>query len=242
MAGEVLSHRYMNIRRCIVSATAVEAKRDPEANGGTLDPRVWRPGLRYSVSLDAPSRYPRHSEPRIESSNHGRWAVLAIIAFSISVSLIVALLAMPSPPAGPGLPRRAPDFSLTTDEGSFVSLSQFMGRPVVIHFVILVCCSYSALEVGYMKEVEPVATDVGAVLISIAMNSSYNYFSPQEYRNLMGFNWTLALDLDGVVQRLYSALETSTYVIDAKGMIRYQDDETTAPSLLAQWLRGVSNN
>jgi len=115
-----------------------------------------------------------------------------------------------------------------------------VGHPVVINFIVLVCCSDSALEVGYMKEIEPAVSTLGTVFISIAINSSHNYFTPQEYRSLMKFNWTLALDFTGSVQRLYGAVETSTYVIDTKGMIRFQDDETTAPSTLTHWIQEAS--
>lgn len=204
---------------------------------------AWRPSLLRNISLDAPSHRSPPSPPRSEPESRGRSAVFAIIALSVSVSLIAALLAMPPPPSGAQLaPRRAPVFSLITDQNTSVSLSQFSGRPVVIHFVILVCCSYSGLEILYMKEIQPVAAEVGAAFISIAMKSPYNYFTPQKFREILEFNWTLALDVDGNVKALYGSVETSTYVIDREGMIRYHDDETTPSPQLAIWLREVSRD
>ena len=90
-----------------------------------------------------------------------------------------------------------------------------------------------------MKEVEPQVKDQGAVFISIAMDSDSNYFSPQKFRETMGFNWTLALDLDGSVQRTYGASETSTFVVDRAGMIQHHDDTTTPPATLISWIQEV---
>lgn len=206
----------------------------------TVDPSYWRGALRRNVPSETPSRGPPQHDFSVDSRTRGRSVALALAAVSVSVSLIAIFLLMPSGPTSPQLPRRAPEFSLATDRGQVVDLAQFAGHPVVIHFIVLVCCSDSALEIGYMKEVEPAISTLGTVFISIAMKSPYNYFTPQEYRSLMRFNWTLALDLTGSVQRLYGAVETSTYVIDTEGMIRFQDDETTAPSTLTHWIQEAS--
>ncbi|MBI4416351.1 MAG: redoxin domain-containing protein [Euryarchaeota archaeon] len=119
-----------------------------------------------------------------------------------------------------------------------MSLSRFPGKVVVIHFVILVCCSYSALEVYYMEEIEASVKD-NVAFLSIALDSPYNYYSPEEFRKIMEFNWTLALDFEGTVTRLYEAEETSTFVIDREGFIRYRDDKMTDAETLSAWLEKV---
>jgi len=164
------------------------------------------------------------------AAHHGAIVVTGIVALSIAIALAVTLPFFPSSTSGPEIPRSAPDFTLGIDRDSTITLSQLRGQVVVIDFVALVCCS--ALEVGYTMEVQPQVRDPGVVFISIAMDSDFNYFSPQEYRQIMGFNWTLALDLDGGVQRSYGATETSTFVIDRGGMIRYHDDLVTSSATL----------
>ncbi len=164
------------------------------------------------------------------------WASMAAAVVAI---LIVALSLQPGPRPphsdfGPAL-----DFVLPTDENGTLSLDRLAGRVIVIHFVVLVCCSHSALEIGYMKEVEPTVRNRGVVFLSIAMNSTDNYYTPEKFRRIMGFGWTLALDLNGSVQGLYKAVETSTFVIDRDGLIRYRDDTVTSPTTLSSWLRAV---
>lgn len=173
------------------------------------------------------------------AAHHDAIVVTGIVALSIAIALAVTLPFFPASTSGPEILRSAPDFTLGTDRGSNVTLSQLKGQVVVIDFVVLVCCTQSALEVGYVMEVEPQVRDQGVVFVSIAMDSDSNYYSPQEYRQIMGFNWTLALDLDGGVQRSYDATETSTFVIDRLGMIRYHDDQTTPSATLSAWIQQV---
>ncbi len=163
----------------------------------------------------------------------------ASTAASVVAILVVGLSLQPGPPRPPSDFGPASDFVLPTDANGTISLGRLVGRVVVIHFVVLVCCSYSALEIGYMKEVEPTVRNASVVFLSIAMNSTDNYYTPQKYRRILGFDWTLALDLDGIVQGLYTAVETSTFVIDRDGLIRYRDDTTTSPTTLSSWLREV---
>lgn len=182
---------------------------------------------------------PRHvtSQQRARF-NRDQLAVVAMVAISTAIALSVVLVSIPRLEV-PSAPQPAPDFSLPTDDNHTISLSDLRGQVVVINFVLLVCCSSSALEVGYTMDVEPAVRDRGVIFLSIAMDSEYNYFTPQKFRELMGFNWTLALDLDGSVQRLYRAVETSTFVIDRNGMIQYHDDDTTPPSVLSGGIERV---
>ena len=182
---------------------------------------------------------------RLGPGPHSRLKVTATL---VALMMVVVLFVYASPKPvevahGPlGIGERAPDFVLPTDRNDTASLSQFTGRIVVIHFVIPVCCSSSALEIGYMRQVEPT---IGGeiVFLSIAMNSTLGTrggLNPlQRFRELMGFNWTLAFDSDGTVQGLYDARETSTFVIDRQGVIRHRDDETTASDTLLAWLAHV---
>lgn len=193
-----------------------------------------RPGLNGSAEPSSAGAKESRS-----AAHHDAIVVTGIVALSIAIAFAVTLPFFPSSTSGPEIPRPAPDFALPTDRNTTVTLAQLRGQLVVINFVVLVCCSYSALEVGYMMEVESQVRDQDVVFVSIAMDSESNYFSPQEYRQLMGFNWTLALDSDGSVQRLYGAEETSTFVIDRDGMIRYQDTDTTFSDRLLSWVQTV---
>ena len=194
--------------------------------------------MNQKIPVDLP-RNPRASLEFPRRRWPARWLFSgAVIATILGVSLLLPAL-LPVPPRPPTSLGSAPDFVLRTDRGGTMSLSQFAGRIVVIHFVILVCCAKSALEIGYMKQVEPTFRDRGVVFVSIAINSTDNFYTPQKYRELMGFDWTLGIDLNGDVQRLYGATETSTLVIAHDGTIRYRDDETTSPGTLSAWLQGV---
>lgn len=197
------------------------------------DPRV--------VSIEFP--HSRSLAPRTDRS----LALRVLAAAALVVLVIVALLPQPPAPTQGTVPTpgmRAPDFTLPTDKDDSVSLSAFSGRAVVVHFINLICCSPSALEVGWMKEAEPEAGD--AVFISIAIcapgagtRGSTCFYSPERFRELFGFNWTIALDAGGGVQATYGAVETTTIVVDRQGVIRFRDDVPTSAETVSSWLGQV---
>ncbi len=163
--------------------------------------------------------------------------VITILAASILPSVLVKAPDY-SPPTPAVLGFTAPDFTLPTDQNGRVSLSKFQGRVIVINFVILVCCSESAVEMLYtMRPLWPTFATKGVVFISIAMKSVYNYFSPSDYRKIMNFTWTLALDNDGRIQDIYGARETSTYLIDRVGILRDVSHTSTNSTTLSAWLQ-----
>lgn len=170
------------------------------------------------------------------------WGLYLYVVLVLAFGWLVASPLGPSSPTDPPgaeVYRIAPAFLLPSHDGGTVSLADFADRPVVVHFVVLVCCSYSALEIGWMKAVESAYSSRGVAFLSIALDSPDNYYSPAEFRDIMDFGWTLALDEGGTVQARYDAVETSTYVIDGTGHIRFFDDEVTATSTLRSWLDEV---
>lgn len=231
---------YMNLRASVEPTGMPLGQPTAPHRGSVTGFNRVRSPLRRRVDVSRVEIADRRSM-RSESQTH-RDDVLAVavcIGISILIASAVTLPLMPRPRSAQWTPEPAPEFTLPTDRNDTVSLSHLRGQVVVIHFVILVCCAYSALEVGYMMEVEPSAREQAVVFVSIVVNSEYNYFSPEKYRELMGFNWTLALDLSGRVQGLYEADETSTFVIDRDGVIQYRDDVTTSASTLAVEIQKV---
>ncbi len=165
--------------------------------------------------------------------------LLVIITLSFLPTLTPRPKFSPPIPAYLGFP--APNFTLPTDQGAAVNLSQHLGQVVVINFVILVCCSDSAVEMLYtLKPVWPTVQDRGVIFLSIALNSIYNIFTPADYRKIMNFTWTLALDQDRIVQDIYGARETSIFVIDRTGVIQYVAHEAVNATTLSAWLGALT--
>ena len=118
----------------------------------------------------------------------------------------------------------APSFSLPSNRGQDVSLTEFLGRPVVLVFYpgddTPVCTkqlnSYNN-DIGEFK-------DVGAQVLAI---SSQGLDSHDRFAAKLGLTFPLLADTDKVVADAYGTLgplgfpRRSVFVVDKDGIIRY---------------------
>jgi peroxiredoxin len=121
----------------------------------------------------------------------------------------------------------APDFSLATEPGKSLRLSDFRGKPVVLVFYPAdwspVCGDQLALYNEILSEFEK----FNARLLAISVDGAYCHVAYRKNRNL---DITLLADFEpkGAVSRLYGAYDPqigwsnrALFVIDAKGVIRW---------------------
>lgn len=189
-----------------------------------------------AISIEFPGSKPSF---RVGRRVHTVGGVVATIVLAI-VLLAGTQPRTPEPDRPATTFKSAPNFLLPTDEGGTVSLAGYSGRVLVVNFVILVCCSGTAVEIWNMLDLNEGYRHHGVSFLSIALDSPYNYYTPEEFREILQFNWTLAFDLDGTVQTRYDAQETSTFVIDGAGVIRHRDDVATPSETLSAWLEEVA--
>ena len=121
---------------------------------------------------------------------------------------------------------RAPDFTLQTQRGENVTLSQFQGKKnVVLYFYPkdeTVGCTREACA---FRDSYELFTDLGAEVIGVSADSVESHKSFAEHHNLP---FTLLSDLDNNVRKLYGATSTLgmipgrvTFIIDKKGMVHH---------------------
>ncbi|MFO0295931.1 MAG: thioredoxin-dependent thiol peroxidase [Rhodospirillales bacterium] len=125
---------------------------------------------------------------------------------------------------------KAPDFALPGDGGKDMKLSAFKGRPVVVYFYPKDDTSGCTKEACGFNDALP---DFGKVKAEIVGISRDSVASHDKFVKKYGLKFRLGADADGKVCEAYGAwveksmygrkymgIERSTFLIDAKGVIR----------------------
>ena len=123
----------------------------------------------------------------------------------------------------------APDFELTSDEGTTVRLSQLRGRPVVIYFYPkddTPGCTKQACDI---RDNYDAFGERGAVVLGISPDDESSHV---KFKQKYGLPFTLLADPDHKVAdqygvwgerslygKKYMGIERSTFVIDAEGNV-----------------------
>jgi len=124
---------------------------------------------------------------------------------------------------------KAPDFTLTDDKGTVVSLSQFKGKKVVVYFYPKDNTPGCTTEACAFRDVYDAMLAKGAVVIGISADSESSHEKFKEKYNLPFF---LLSDPEKKVIKEFGAwgekklygnsflgIIRSTFIIDEKGMI-----------------------
>jgi thioredoxin-dependent peroxiredoxin len=120
----------------------------------------------------------------------------------------------------------APNFSLPTGDGSYVTLSDFLGKKsVVVYFYPKDFTSGCTAEACSFRDSYEAFKDLGAEVIGISSDSqsSHRDFAQQHH-----LPFILLSDADGSVRKAYEVKKTLglfagrvSFVIDKKGVIRH---------------------
>jgi peroxiredoxin Q/BCP len=121
---------------------------------------------------------------------------------------------------------QAPDFTLSSQTGEDVSLSQFRGeKNVVLYFYPKDETPGCTREACTFRDSYELFTDLGAAVIGVSADSVESHKAFAEHHNLP---FTLLSDGDNKVRNLYGATSTLglfpgrvTFVIDKKGVVRH---------------------
>ena len=143
-------------------------------------------------------------------------ALLALIAVS------VAAFAAEFPPVGSA----APDFSLSTDQGTAASLKDFRGKWVVLYFYPKDFTSGCTLQAQNFQRDSAKYAEKNAVVVGVSVDTvgSHKDFCAKE-----GLTFKLLADTDKKVSTQYGSLMTyqgnqisarNTFLIDPSGVIR----------------------
>ena len=124
---------------------------------------------------------------------------------------------------------KAPDFNLTADDGSQVSLSDFAGKRVVLYFYPKDDTSGCTTQACDLRDHMAELNDQGAVVLGVSPDSRESH---RKFKEKHGLNFPLLVDDDhGVAEaygvwveksmygKKYMGIERSTFIIDGEGTL-----------------------
>lgn len=122
---------------------------------------------------------------------------------------------------------RAPDFSLPTQTGETITLSQFAGKqPVVLYFYPKDDTPGCTIEACAFRDSYEAFQGAGAAVIGV---SSDSVDSHKTFAEKYSLPFALVSDRDGALRKAYGVPNTLfvvpgrvTYVIDKAGIVRHQ--------------------
>jgi peroxiredoxin Q/BCP len=119
----------------------------------------------------------------------------------------------------------APDFSLTTGDGSQVSLKDFKGKWVVLYFYPKDFTSGCTLEARNFQRDLSKYQDAGAVILGVSVDTAQSH---KDFCAKEGLNFKLLADPDGKISTEYGSVmdykgqklaARNTFIINPKGEI-----------------------
>ena len=121
---------------------------------------------------------------------------------------------------------RAPDFTLPSQKGENVTLTQFLGKKnVVLYFYPKDESPGCTREACTFRDSYELFTDLDAEVIGVSADSVESHKAFAEHHNLP---FTLLSDVDNAVRKLYGVASTLgiipgrvTFIIDKKGVVRH---------------------
>jgi peroxiredoxin Q/BCP len=124
----------------------------------------------------------------------------------------------------------APDFTLETDEGAALTLSELRGQPVVLYFYPKDDTPGCTKEACAFRDRKPEFDGLGARILGVSPDGIDSHGG---FRDKYGLNFTLLADPDHRVADAYGAwgektlygkksigIQRSTFVIDSQGLVR----------------------
>jgi peroxiredoxin Q/BCP len=146
----------------------------------------------------------------------------------VVVAILFLLLIVPGCSQAASVPQvgtMAPDFTLPSQDGSKISLSQFQGKWVVLYFYPKDMTSGCTIEAHNFERDQPQYEEKNAVVLGVSVDSvdSHKQFCAKE-----GLNFKLLSDSDHKVTQEYGSLTNlgvvkfaarHTFLIDPQGKI-----------------------
>ena len=126
--------------------------------------------------------------------------------------------------------KKAPDFTLATDGGAKVKLSELRGKPVVLYFYPRDDTPGCTKEACAFRDRQKDLKKLGATVLGVSPD---DVASHEKFRDKFSLNFPLLADIDHKVAEKYGAwreknmygkksmgVQRSTWLIDAEGVVR----------------------
>jgi thioredoxin-dependent peroxiredoxin len=143
----------------------------------------------------------------------------------VGVAAVMASIQAAEPQKQPAVGAAAPDFSLTSNEGSAVSLKDYKGKWVVLYFYPKDFTSGCTLEAQNFQRDLLKYQNAGAVIVGVSVDSAQSH---KDFCAKEGLNFKLLADPDARVSTEYASVmeyqgakmaARNTFLINPKGEI-----------------------
>ena len=136
------------------------------------------------------------------------------------------------------LGKRAPDFSMPTDDGGTVSLKSLSGKRVVLYFYPKDDTPGCTVEACAFRDNLPKFSTANAVVIGVSKDDSASH---KKFKTKFKLNFPLATDASKVCEaygvwaqksmygRPFMGVERSTFIIDETGVVRAEWRKVSVP-------------
>ena len=144
---------------------------------------------------------------------------------------------------------KAPDFTMPTDGGGTVALSELRGKPVVLYFYPKDDTSGCTAEACGFRDSFPDYGKTGAVVVGVSKDSVAAH---DKFKAKHGLPFILASDQGGemierygvwveksMYGRKYMGIDRSTFLIDKDGIVRGVWHKVKVPGHVAEVLKAV---
>src|SRR6266487_4063697 len=147
--------------------------------------------------------------------------ILSVIIGLGTLSVMAAAETQQQPEAG----KPAPDFSLTTGDGSQVSLKDYRGKWIVLYFYPKDFTSGCTMEAHNFQRDLAKYQDTGAVILGVSVDTAQSH---KDFCAKEGLNFKLLADPDAKVSTEYGSVmdykgsklaARNTFIINPKGQI-----------------------
>ncbi len=144
-----------------------------------------------------------------------------ILASAITLILVLAGCSTDSEPSqGAQVGNQATDFQLPSLDGQEVSLSQFLGKPVLLNFWAS-WCGPCRDEMLFLQEIFEDKEWAEQGLVLLAINVGEKPDTIEEFMDSYGLSFTVLLDANHDIARKYRARSIPmTFFIDRNGIIK----------------------
>lgn len=160
--------------------------------------------------------------------------------------MIETFMFPPATPSAIGL--RVPDFTVPATGGEF-TLSAHLGKPVVLYFYPKDNTPGCTTQAQQFRDLHAEFAKAGCAVIGVSRDSLKSH---EAFKAKLGLPFELISDIEGVLCRMFDVvknkmlygkkvlgIERSTFLIDAKGILRHEWRATKADGNAATVLEAV---
>ena len=159
-----------------------------------------------------------------------------LFAIAVLVSITFHVMQAADTQKQPAVGKPAPDFSLTTSDGSKASLKDYRGKWVVLYFYPKDMTSGCTIEAHNFQRDLSKYESAGAVILGVSVDSAESH---KEFCAKEGLNFKLLADTDAKVSEQYGSImeyngaklsARNTFIIDPQGKIARVFEKVKPPA------------